>query len=43
MRETGTPCPLCLCVPKEHKTDLEGVLAEEGLIHKTNIHILTYG
>lgn len=43
MRNTGTPCPFYLCVPARHKPDLERVLTEEGLIHKTNIHIVTSG
>jgi len=43
MREAGISCPFYICVPARHKTHLQRVLTEEGLIHKTNIHIPTHG
>lgn len=43
MVKTKTPCPFYVCVPKEHKAELERVLAEEGVLNKPNVEVLVYG
>jgi len=43
MTDSGTTCPLYLCVVSGHEPELRRVLSAEGLSGKSNIHILVYG